>query len=38
VKVHHVSGGRSGGRFLEVALGKSDEDGIERLDDAYGRT
>lgn len=38
VKVDHVSGGTSGGRFLDVTLGKFDGDGIERLDDAYGHT
>ncbi|GGI05384.1 phosphomannose isomerase type II C-terminal cupin domain [Egicoccus halophilus] len=36
--VHRVSGGRTGGRFLEIALGHFDEDDIERLDDCYGRT
>ena len=37
--VHRLTGlGATGGRLLEVALGHFDEDDIERLDDAYGRT
>lgn len=36
--VHRVRGGDAGGRFLEVAFGEFDEDDIERLDDAYGRS
>ena len=35
---HRVSGGATGGRFMEIAFGEFDEDDIERLDDAYGRT
>ena len=35
--VHRVSGGEHGGRFLEVAFGRFDEDDIERLEDRYGR-
>jgi mannose-6-phosphate isomerase len=34
---HRVSGGASGGRFLEVAFGEFDESDIERLEDRYGR-
>lgn len=34
---HRVSGGETGGRFLEVAFGEFDEDDIERLEDVYGR-
>ena len=35
--VHRVSGGSTGGRFLEVAFGRFDEQDIERLEDRYGR-
>lgn len=36
---HRVRGvGDAPARFLEVAFGVFDEDDIERLDDAYGRT
>jgi mannose-6-phosphate isomerase len=36
-EVHRVSGGASGGRFLEVAFGHFDEADIERLEDRYDR-
>ena len=35
--VHRVAGGTAGGRFLEVAFGRFDEQDIERLEDRYGR-
>jgi mannose-6-phosphate isomerase len=35
--VHRVAGGDTGGRFLEVAFGRFDEQDIERLEDRYGR-
>jgi mannose-1-phosphate guanylyltransferase/mannose-6-phosphate isomerase len=35
--VHRVAGGSTGGRFLEVAFGRFDEQDIERLEDRYGR-
>jgi len=35
--VHRVAGGTTGGRFLEVAFGRFDEQDIERLEDRYGR-
>jgi mannose-6-phosphate isomerase len=35
--VHRVSGGAHGGRFLEIAFGRFDEQDIERLEDRYGR-
>lgn len=34
---HRVYGGVAGGRLMEVAFGRFDEDDIERLDDRYGR-
>jgi mannose-6-phosphate isomerase len=34
---HRVSAPQQGGRFLEVAFGRFDEDDIERLEDRYGR-
>jgi mannose-6-phosphate isomerase len=36
--IHRVHGGERAGRFLEVAFGEFDEDDIERLEDAYGRS
>lgn len=36
--LHRVEGGARGGRFLEICFGIFDEDDIERLEDAYGRT
>ena len=36
--VHRVRAGATAGRFLEVAFGEFDEDDIERLEDAYGRS
>ncbi|MBW3658181.1 MAG: phosphomannose isomerase type II C-terminal cupin domain [Actinobacteria bacterium] len=36
--VHRVRAGDASGRFLEVAFGEFDEDDIERLEDAYGRS
>lgn len=36
--IHRVrASADTGGRFLEVAFGRFDEDDIERLEDAYGR-
>jgi mannose-6-phosphate isomerase len=36
--LHRVAAGAAGGRFVEVCFGYFDEDDIERLDDAYGRS
>lgn len=36
--IHRVSANGRTGRFLEIAFGRFDEDDIERLEDAYGRT
>jgi mannose-6-phosphate isomerase len=36
--LHRVAAGPTGGRFVEVCFGYFDEDDIERLEDAYGRS